>query len=87
MGDIVNPLADSLVARACIAADELEVEIRRLQKIHRKMETILRQKGPLSEAQRKSLNQLVIIVKLYQRIMEGDWECRDVDRTKPELKI
>ena len=83
----MNPLADSLVARACIAADDLEQEIRRLQKIHRKMETILSQRGPLTEVQRKNLNELVVIVKLYQRIMEGDWQSRDPIYYEPELKI
>jgi len=73
----MNPLTDSLVARGVVACDELEVEIRRLVKIWRKLDTILRQKGPLSEAQRESLSSLITIVQLYQRIMEGDWHDPD----------
>lgn len=82
----MNPLADSLVARGVVACDDLEVEIRRLVKVWRKLDTILRQREPLTETQRKSLKSLVIIVKLYQRVIEGNWQSGDC-RSTAELKM
>ena len=83
----MNPLQDELVARAVIACDALEIEVRRLQKIWRKLDTILRQRGPLTEQQRKSLKSLVITVKLYQKVIDGNWHdgnCRSIAELKLE---
>jgi hypothetical protein len=82
----MNPYTDELVMRGVLAADTLESEIRQLIRIWKKMNTILHEKS-LTKEQRANLNELIKIVKIRERIMEGDWQCRDVDYTKPELKI
>jgi hypothetical protein len=82
----MNPYVDEQVMRGVLAADTLEAEIRQLIKIWRKMDTILKEKT-LTQAQRQNLNELIKIVKIRERILEGDWQCRDIDYTKPELKI
>ena len=71
------PFPDQQIARGCIAADSLEGEIRRLIRVWRKLDTILREKQPLTSTQRDVLDDLILTVDVYMRVLEGDWAVPD----------
>ena len=72
----MNPLIDEQVARACIAADALEDEIRQLVRIWRRMDTLLRERS-LTEVQREKLEALIYLVEVRQTVMAGNWAIPD----------
>jgi hypothetical protein len=71
------PFPDQQVVRAAIAQEELEEEVRRLQKIIRKLDAILSSKQPLTSTQRDVLDDLIRLQELRKIVLEGNWYVPD----------
>jgi hypothetical protein len=72
----VLPFPDQQILRAINAADELRAEVKRLNKVIKRIDAILESKQ-LTSTQRDVLDDLIFTVDVWRKVQEGNWEVPD----------